>query len=79
MKNILYSLLKDKDIVLLLVDINKLGALLIERAVPILRLELAALQANAAIFKAFDEKIDFNMLNLASSVDVIKHHAPMLF
>ena len=79
MKNILCSLLKDEDIVLLLADINKLGALLIKRAMPILHLELATLQANAAIFKAFNKKIDFNMLDLASSADVIKHHAPMLF
>jgi len=78
-KNILCSLLKDKDIVLLLADINKLGALLIKRAVLILYLELAALQANTTIFKAFNKKIDFNMLNLASSADIIKHYAPMLF
>ena len=79
MKNILCSLLEDEDIVSLLADTNKLGALLIKRAVLILRLELAALQANATIFKAFDKKIDFNMLDLASSADVIKHHASMLF
>ena len=62
----------------LLVDINKLSTLLIKRAILILHLELAILYTNTTIFKAFNKKIDFKMLNLASSVDIIKYYISIL-
>ena len=64
---------------LLLVDINKLSTLLIKRAILILYLELTILYTNTTIFKVFNKKIDFKILNLASSIDIIKCYMPMLF